>query len=110
MPQLARRFLRSGGRWREPPYLVLADGNGEAWWRISDLAEMPDGRLVEAGITPPLRVFSRCEPDGRIRRPVVRRAVQLTAGERQGYFVELLVEQFGRATPWQSQAVLRSRL
>ena len=79
---------------------MVAEGEDETWWRITDLAEMEDGRLVEAGITPPLRVFTRCEEDGRIRRPVERRAVQLRADERQGYFIELVVEQFGRAVEW----------
>ena len=85
---------------RQPPYLVLADGAAEAWWRITDLAEMEDGRFVEAGFAISLRVFTRCEADGRVRRPPARRATQLGADERRGYFVEFVVEQFERAAAW----------
>jgi hypothetical protein len=91
------RWARVGGRRRELPCLLTADGE---LWRIADLVVLSDGRVMEAGFGPPLRVFSRCEEDGRIRRPLDRRAVQLGAEERRGYFVELLVEQLHRATTW----------
>jgi hypothetical protein len=97
VPRVVNRWVRVRGRHRELKCLLTADGE---LWRIADLVVLSDGRVMEAGFGPPLRIFTRCEEDGRIRQPIDRRAVQLGAEERRGYVVELLVEQLERASTW----------
>lgn len=56
-----------------------------------------DGRVIQSAANGGRRCS---EGEGQVRRPIDRRAVQLGAEERRGYFVELLVEQLARAVEW----------
>lgn len=84
LPRVGHRWIKVDGGRSELPYLVIGDEQepgGEAWWRVTDRALLSDGRMVSHGFGPPRRIVTRCEPDGRVRQPVDRRAVQLEHGE-----------------------------
>ena len=97
-PYLIGRWVRIGGKAREPLLFVLDDPTGPsgvAYWRITDLETGDRGRVREPSPisqAPPLRVFTRCKSSGYAREPRERRAVQLHPDDERGYLTEAVMQ------------------